>query len=212
MELKGKKANFLGDSITHGVGASAPEHQFVDIVAREGELAAARNYGISCTHLACRPSAPDGESDKNFCARAARMDPDADLVVVFGGTNDFCDGDTPVGTPEDRTRFTFYGACHELMRTLIERYPRAAVVFMTPTPRENSRCPNPLGLMLPDYADIIRETARQYALPVLDLYGMCGFQPDIPSHKELYCPDGLHPSDAGHRIIAGRLLSFLRSL
>ena len=31
MELKGKKINFLGDSITEGVGATDPEAMYVNI-------------------------------------------------------------------------------------------------------------------------------------------------------------------------------------
>ena len=39
MELKGKKINFLGDSITEGVGASAPDKVYWRLIAeREGTI------------------------------------------------------------------------------------------------------------------------------------------------------------------------------
>ena len=53
------------------------------------------------------------------------MIPDADIVVVFGGTNDFGWGDAPLGTMEDRREDTFYGAYHLLLQKLIDRYPDA---------------------------------------------------------------------------------------
>ena len=34
MEIKGKKVNFLGDSITEGVGVSSPEFKYVEVFAR----------------------------------------------------------------------------------------------------------------------------------------------------------------------------------
>ncbi len=38
------------------------------------------------------------------------MDNDADIIIVFGGTNDFGNGDAPFGEMSDRTPYTFYGA------------------------------------------------------------------------------------------------------
>ena len=39
MELKNKKINFLGDSITEGVGTSAEDKRFTNIIAeREGAV------------------------------------------------------------------------------------------------------------------------------------------------------------------------------
>ena len=102
MELHGKKINFLGDSITQGVGTSAPEHIYHAVLAKEYG-ATARNYGISGTRFA-RQSANSAVSsfDQNFCDRVEKMDADADIIVVFGGTNDFGHGDAPLGTPADR--------------------------------------------------------------------------------------------------------------
>ena len=48
MELKGCKINLLGDSITFGVGTSAPEKRFGDLIAAQYG-AIVRNYGISGT-------------------------------------------------------------------------------------------------------------------------------------------------------------------
>ena len=89
MELKGKKIYFLGDSITEGVGASDTEHCYVSVF---GKLSGAvvKNYGISATRIACQTeNLTTKEPDLSFVNRADSMDSDADVVVVFGGTNDF---------------------------------------------------------------------------------------------------------------------------
>ena len=59
---------------------------------------------------------------------------------------------------------------------------------------------------------MIRRIAEYYAIPVLDLYAQSGIQPEVPIIKEWYCPDGLHPNDDGHRLIAEKLKGFLEML
>lgn len=218
MELKGKKINFLGDSITQGVGTSAPQHMFHAVLAAQYG-ATARNYGISGTRFAQQNAASENPSfDRNFCDRVAEMDSDADIVVVFGGTNDFGHGDAPLGTPADRDKTTFYGACHTLFSSLIKKYPAAAIVVMTPLHRANEDNPRGDGYKatdygtLLDYVRIIREVAEEYALPVLDLFAYGNIQPKLEEQRLLYAPDGLHPNDAGNLIIARKLGKFLESL
>ena len=65
MELKGKKINFLGDSITEGVGASEEQFMYPNVIAAECGLAAARNYGISGTRIARQ------DDEENFGIRSA---------------------------------------------------------------------------------------------------------------------------------------------
>ena len=45
MEISNKKINFLGDSITQGVGVSARENKYVEVFARKFSPAVVRNYG-----------------------------------------------------------------------------------------------------------------------------------------------------------------------
>ena len=212
MEIKNKKINFLGDSITEGVGVSSPENKYVDVFARKFSPAEVRNYGISGTRFARQktPTLDNPRFDLDFCSRVSEMDADADIVVVFGGTNDFGHGDAPMGSFDDRTPDTFYGACHTLMSSLIERYPEAEIIFMTPLHRSSETCKNRPSLC--EFVKVIREVAEFYSLPVLDLYAMSGIQPQLEVHKKKYAPDGLHPNNAGAEKIADRLGAFILSL
>ena len=212
MQLKGIKANFLGDSITEGVGVPSPEFAYWNVLKEKFGLAEVRGYGIGGTRIARQhtPTANRPQFDRDFCSRVGEMNPDADLVVVFGGTNDFGHGDAPIGTPADRTPDTFYGACHTLMRSLIERFPQAVIVFMTPLHRSSETRQGVPPLKT--YVDIIKECAECYGLPVMDLYANSGIQPQIPVMRQTYVPDGLHPNCAGAARIADRLGYFLLSL
>lgn len=213
MELKGKKINFLGDSITAGGNASCPEKVFHCVLKQNEELAEARDYGIPGTRIAMQDENDGGA----YVSRYSQMDDDADIIIVFGGTNDFGHGVAPLGEPSDRVGTTFYGAMNLLIEGLVSKYPTATIVFLTPTPRSfRSDAADPklsyCGATLKQYADIIKEVAASYSIPVLDLFTMYGFDPHIEAHRKAFIPDGLHPNDAGHAVLASRIAGFLKNL
>ena len=217
MELKGTKINFLGDSITEGAGTSSHDKMFTMLIEREYG-AICQNYGIGGTRIARQKNASAEEKfDRDFVSRVPEMDADADIVVVFGGTNDFGHGDAPIGTMSDRTPYTFYGALHCLYTALIEKYPGVPIAVLTPLHRITEDIPTgdnkpaPVGT-LKEYVNIIREVAEYYSLPVLDLFKESGLQPKIPVIQQKYVPDGLHPNDAGNEILAHKIARFLEML
>lgn len=216
MELKGTKINFLGDSITEGAGTSSPDRMFTMLIEREYG-AICQNYGIGGTRIARQKTPTEEKWDRDFISRVPEMDNDADIVVVFGGTNDFGHGDAPLGTMSDRTPYTFYGALHCLYTALTEKYPDVPVVILTPLHRWNEDCPKgdnkpePVGT-LKEYVNIIREVAEYYSFPVLDLYKESGLQPNVPVIQQKYVPDGLHPNDDGNAILAHKIARFLETL
>ena len=212
MNLQGLKINFLGDSITEGHGCSSVEKQFTSLIA-EQYGAITRCYGIGGTRLA-RQTKPSEwpRHDLDFPSRVAEMADDADLIVVFGGTNDFGHGDAPFGVFSDSTVDTFCGALHVLYTSLLEKYPEATIMVMTPLHRSTENEPNMHGKVLADYVDAIRKAAEYYSLPLLDLWATSGIQPAVPVMKEKYMPDGLHPNDAGHVILANKIVKFIQNL
>ena len=214
MKLEGLKINFLGDSITEGVGVS--DREKFSYPAVFGRLAGAtvRNYGIGGTRFARqhKPSA-NPRHDLNFLDRVEGMDADADVVVVFGGTNDFGHGDAAFGCFDDRDEYTFYGAAHSLVLRLKERFPNSEIVFMTPLHRRTEAEPKAdSGKVLVDYVNAIKEITTFYAIPTLDLYSVSGIQPRMPEGFDDMTTDGLHPNDKGAERIARRLLGFLSAL
>lgn len=221
MRLDGLTINFLGDSITEGIGASSKDTVYHAVLKREANLKEARNYGIGGTRFALQQGTAARPKDdyvdvNSFCERFSSMSDDADVVVVFGGTNDYGHGDAPIGAFSDRTPDTFYGACHYLFCGLIKKYLGKPIVIMTPLHRSmeflDTGSTKRGVATLKRYVEIIREVAEYYSLPVLDLFLQSGIQPDIDEVREMYMPDGLHPNDNGNAVIAHKLKLFLESL
>lgn len=211
MNLAGKKINFLGDSITFGYSLNSEDEVYHQVLLHSAGLASARNYGINGSRIA-RQSALD-DTGPCFAERWCDMDDDADVIVVFGGTNDQAHGDAPIGLFSDRTSATFYGALHVLISGLKSKYPNAVIVFMTPLHRTEENEPNKATeKLLIDYVNIIKEVTAFYHIPVLDLHNLCEIQPNNKDDREHLCPDGIHPNAAGQQMVANCLLDFLERL
>lgn len=215
MKLEGMTFVFLGDSITEGVGVSGNDKRYFELLKKNYGLKSVVGYGIAGTRFAKQLTPSEEPSfDRYFASRIPEMG-EADAVVVFGGTNDFGHGDAPIGSFSDRTPDTFYGACHDLFTRLIEKYPGKPIVIMTPLHRveeDDIYVKHGVSVTLKDYVQIIREVAEYYALPVCDLFKASGMQPRVDAIREKLIPDGLHPNDAGHEILAARLGNFLSGL
>ena len=97
MNVKGFHVNFLGDSITYGVGVSdIPNCRYDNRIANMLGLSRVSNHSINGSRLAHQtvPSAKPWY-DLCFCGRAYDMDTTADMVIVYGGVNDYIHGDAP---------------------------------------------------------------------------------------------------------------------
>ena len=69
---------------------------------------------------------------------------------------------------------------------------------MTPMRRQTEAIPNVNGYVLKDYVDKLIEITNKHNLPVIDL-----FRSDIIDPDDIeVIPDGLHPNDKGHKIMA----------
>ena len=225
MKLEGKIIDFLGDSITEGVGVSdRANNRYDNILCREHKLKAVYNYGIGGTRIAHQRNASGKpRHDLCFCGRVFDLNRDADIVVVYGGVNDYFHGDAPIGTAEDTTPATFCGGVNFLMNYLKGEFAGKTIVFMTPAHSflrgetyelEPSKrpCKAPDAQPITAYISIIKEAGKRHGIPVLDLFENLGIDPNKPEDNERYTVDGLHFNDEGHKVIAKRLGDFLLSL
>lgn len=223
MELKGKIIDFLGDSITEGARVENLENRYDNRLLKLCSLKAVHNYGIGGTRLSHQEKPSDiPRYDLCFCGRAYDLDPAADLIVVYGGINDYLHGDARFGEMSDKTPATFCGAVEFLMNLLKELYPQAKLVFMTPAHaryhEESDALPSPDPHKKPDakplaaYVSVIEEKAHAHGIPVLNLYEKLPIDPNRAEDRERYTADGLHFNDEGHGILAALLADFLRAL
>lgn len=68
----------------------------------------------------------------NFCERCFDIYKESDVIIVFGGVNDYLHKDAPLGKLGDKQRDTFCGSVDYLTRTIREEYTNDTRVF-TPT-------------------------------------------------------------------------------
>lgn len=215
MDIKGLRVVFLGDSITQGVGASCIENSLTNTFSRlTGAIA--YNLGISGTRIAAQRNKIQEIDHLDFVSRVDTIPPEADIIVVFGGTNDFGHGDAPFGSFTDDTTDSFCGALNVLCGLLKENHPQARIIFMTPLHRvsENATV-NEIGIScmpLRTYVNAIVDICARYGFYVLDLFRL--FEIDITSEEQIskYIPDGLHPSDEGVLTIVRLLSSFIEEI
>lgn len=201
MKLKGLTINFLGDSITEGHGTTAPEKVFHQIIKEKYNMKHAYNYGVGGTRIARQvvPTKASTRWDLTFELRSDIMDRNADAVVVFGGTNDFGHGDAPFGDLDSEDIYTFCGAVNSLINKLTHDFPNSKIIFMTPIHRITETQPSkPDSKILEDYVNAILAICEKHDITVIDLFKI---NPLDPADTELV-PDGLHPSDKGHSIMA----------
>ena len=205
--------DFLGDSITAGAAASSMDKCYVE---RVGQLlnCSVINHGIGGTRIAHQKEASsEAIYDQDFCQRLKDLDKNADYVFVFGGTNDYGHGLAPIGTPEDCSPDTFYGAVNYLATNLLKMYRRNQITFILPLYRLNED--NPYGegskktpsLALEGYRQIIREVLDKYQIKYLDFRQEIGKAENNPL---LF--DGLHPNDLGHEVLANLIAGYIKSL
>ena len=237
--FEGLKYAALGDSITYGfIPRNYPGYPGqLDSYAK---LAAAKlgmnfvNYGISGSTIA-------NVSGRNpMSVRYADMVDDADIITVMGGTNDVRNG-VQLGTMEDRTNDTFYGALHVLYQGLYTKYiggvdtsigKTKRIIVLTPIKLldgAKASLPNTIEnnanalFEWDEWIDAIKEVAAFYSFPVLDFYNLSGVNPHLnrtvvgtePGYTGNYNPyvtDGTHPTQEMHEYMSDVLVGFIKTL
>ena len=120
---------------------------------------------------------------------------DADIIAVLCGVNDYY-AKLPLGNINDTNTSTIYGSLHVSVSYLKENYSDSFIFYMTPY-----KCyyagllwsdTNSLGYTLQDIATAIKEVAKIYDIPVLDLQE-CGNFESIMYNSDC---DGVHPNQA----------------
>lgn len=212
--------NVLGDSITEGVGARTPDKAYPVILSKLTG-ANVNNYGLSCSRITDIASGLSNPA--SFIDRMYAMDKTADLVIVFGGTNDFWFGDCPIGKRTDTSVSTFYGALNTMIPYLKNAHPGADIVFVVPYQQskdadethtyKRSTYGNFGTGTLNQYRIAMLDRCEYYGIPVLDLYA--DFDLNTVDNREAlekygnYLCDGCHLNDAGYNLLARKIYQFI---
>ena len=163
-ELTNKTMVVLGDSLIYG-NKSGTQYTWPSLLAEQEEMTV-YNYGLNGNSVAY----VEGHSEP-MCRRFRDMKDEADYVVLLGGANDRR-LNVPLGELDSMEEETFMGALNILAKGLLEKYPKAKLLFMTNYNRKKK--PNALGLCDIDYVDAMLAVAAKYAIPCFDNYRLSG--------------------------------------
>lgn len=210
--FRGKKANFIGDSITSGADS------YVKEVKEVLGLELAMNYGIGGSAL-CHRNDMDCWKNKLFqgkkvdaayppvVSRWDKMDNDADLIFMLIGTNDFS-SDVPMGPVDSINKTEFNGGLNIVLKGLKTKYPRKLIVVSTILRRTNG------GEALLPYNDAIKNACKRHQVICYDAYSKSGlnFEQDFHQHAMKTTSDGLHPNAAGAKILGREIAKFISTI
>jgi lysophospholipase L1-like esterase len=210
----GKKANFMGDSITYGTytptGHASPDgfvtNPYPTLVGNKLGITTVRNYAHSGTSISSTSSINPALA---MSAIYSTMDDDADLICVMGGTNDY-GTNVGLGTIADTTDISFYGALDVLCNGLITKYKGKKIVFISPH-HGLVETTNSAGATLAQYRQAIFDVCEKYGIPVIDGFAL-GITCANTTIKDTYVNDGLHPNIEGHKVVANNLVPRLNSI
>ena len=176
----------IGDSITYSTTYAAVLDTLPEIVVK--------NYGQSATQVA-------GPFDHSFVNRTHNVKYKSDIILIFGGTNDFKGVDlmcNPLGMPDSTDPLTFFGAYNTMVKNIKKNNPNSKIVLITPIKRAYWDKPNAYGLSLNHYALATQMVAESNGVHCIDLFN----NPSCDFTENGMLIDGIHPDIKGHSILA----------
>lgn len=201
------KCGILGDSVTEGTGASDSSKCYANLLA--ASFSDLENYGAGGSCISNHWQQP-------MVNRYNSMDNDLDVVILFGGINDFYAA-AAIGNSDSTTTTDFNGALNTIFSGWSTKYAGKQIICVTPYQTDNgtlaSYTANSAGKTMKDYVDAMKERCAYYSIPLLDLFSNSGIAAAINSAQKtaFLSSDGIHPNDVGHQRIYERLFSFLLS-
>ena len=241
----GKKAIVFGDSITDGYMGDETNYDetyfalLCDALGISGEPGDLVNCNFACGGTtitygrrlqfgisgAERVTVSQPFYDTGRLRDPASNIPDADLCVIFYGTNDFdeniparAEGDaslTDVPTRMEDAR-TIKGAAYYMIEQLHMRNPQLKILLLPPLYRRKAGSLDyahggkdvvntVTGEYLSEYGAALREAAQECGAKFIDWYPVFDFENFGVSSQ--YTSDGLHPNREGHRLMFEFLLA-----
>lgn len=143
-----------------------------------------------------------------------------EVLFIEHGINDYHAG-VPIENPKDAYDvYSFTGAIRSTIATLKKAYPDLNIVLVTPTyswyftdTTKQITCEeyNLGGGVLEEYVNAELEVAKEMGVDVIDHYH--DFYPhERKEDWKIYTRDGLHPNEAGRKLIAASLYQYLQNM
>ena len=208
----GKRIAFMGDSITWGYNdnvAERVENPYPAIIKQYFGFSECINYGESGSTIGgdgvTKHDGTLNEIGSNpMNLRIDEVDTTVDILVIFGGTNDFglTNNYVPLGTINDTTNLTFYGSLKVMIDKIIPKFIGKKIFFVTPLHRSKYTTS---GRYLSEYVKAIREVCDAYGIEIIDMYANGEFFAQNDYFKQRYSISGLHPNQDWYYILAKKI-------
>ena len=211
--IKGKYASFIGDSICEGAGYKGG---YALLVARKYGMKPPQNIGSSGAIIATNES----ENRVYINTMVSKVDPNADFVIIQGGSND-ASISTPMGAitegfTAELDVTTYYGAFENLCKTLVTQCAGKKIGYIAR--HRNSPTDKYSYTWLPketNYYDPAIAVCQKWGVPILDLNRTCPPLGCIASLREAYTQngDGSHPNEDGYnKYYVDRIAAWMQTL
>jgi len=143
--------------------------------------------------------------------------PEADLIILWHGTNDWYWG-APLGNALYDDSYTFLGALHHTLTKLNTLSPHAKILYLTPLYRNEMpyqcskrgnayRLKNMNGNTLKAYKEAIINAQKNHKFILLDLSNILGTT-KITAYP--YFEDLVHPNENGYKLISQSLIKTIK--
>lgn len=212
----GKKVACLGDSITQKTENVRKYYDFWKVYLSPNTIL---DYGVAGSSISRKTGDwPTWDTQIPFVERIKTIPKDIDVLTIFGGVNDWV-ADRTLGSLGDTEDTTFYGALDKMFKYATQNFQGKDIYVFTPLQNDWIKRPandgttdgrNRSGKYLKEYVEAIKQVAEKYAIPVCDLYSTM-FYPFAEGFTEKYMPDGLHPNESAHKLMANKMASFVEA-
>lgn len=158
------------------------------------------------------------ERDSWMCSddRINLIPTDSDVILVFGGHNDWGYNNLEMGVLGDGNLIdtTFKSAYSLMLKKLITKFPNARIITMTPvggrteTEKGNSDKQYYIrDLCMTDFAKAVKEVSSYYGIPCIDINAESGIS---TLNHDTYIADVIHPNSEGGKLIANAVINGMK--
>ena len=204
-KLKNKKILAIGDSYIKGHTLSDNQTWLYKLANRNNMTK--YNYGVNGICLAKATTQTNGcimDNINNIISSVTSTD----YIVVLAGHNDSnasLNGGAaiPIGSNTDEVNTTFKGALNNLITLLLNAYPKAKILFLTPFNRRNTEEP---------YCNAMKEICANYGIPCFDNFHAGGVCWQNTSQKNVYdLNNSIHFNEEGQERLSYLYESILKN-
>lgn len=207
---------FTGDSICYGANWRPTVEDYSNtgwrkIIQENYPKSITYGYGIGGTTISKR----SGRTD-SILERMTKMfseHPEADYIIIEGGVNDAYNiTDCPIGTistgyTAELNENTFAGALESIFKYAQVNWIGKKIGYIV-----TFKVPSAMGqFKFNEYMDIAKQICEKWSVPYCDLYNASNLNYYIQEVSDAY-GGGLHPNEAGYRIITNKIEKWLETL